>query len=133
MGLLRWLRKAYFFVFYVQVRCASSFGNTKRAEENAVYGMWILQVLLILDAIYSVALLTGHVPLIIPKLWTVVGALMVLLFTYTAILRNHSWPLYRAEFEKYPRRQHFFASLAVGLLMAGSLGVMALVRRALTG
>jgi hypothetical protein len=133
MVLLRWLRKAYFFIFYVQVRCASSFGNTKRAEENAVYGMTILQIFLIADAICGIALLTDHTPLVIPKLWTVAGALLILLFTYAVILRNHRWPSYKAEFAQYPGRKHFFASLAVGVLMAASVATMAWVRRAITG
>jgi hypothetical protein len=134
MVLLRWLRKAYFFIFYVQVRCASSFGNAKRAEENAVYGMAILQIILILDAICGIALLTGHAPIVIPKLWTVAGALSILLFTYAVFfIRNHRWLSYKAEFAQYPRRKHFFASLTVGILMAGSIAAMGLLRRAITG
>jgi hypothetical protein len=93
--------------------------------------MSILQMALLFELIGSIALLTGHTPLIIPKWVAALGYLLILLFTYLVMVRKHQWLPYKAQFEQYSRRKHFLASLSVGILMVAILVGLGVVKRAI--
>jgi hypothetical protein len=128
---LRRLKKIYAFIFYVQYRCATFIGSEKSGAENAVFGMSILQTALILELICSIAMLTGHTPIVIPKWGAALGYLLILLFTYLVMVRKHRWLPYKAEFEQYSQRKHFLASLSVGILMAAIIVGLGVVKYAI--
>jgi hypothetical protein len=130
---LDWFKKAYVFTFYVQYRCATAFCCSKWGEENAVLGMGLLQAMLILEAVAAIALLTGRIPLVVPKTAVVLGYLFLLLFTYLLLVRKRQWRPYKVEFERYSKRKHFFASLAVGMLMVLALLGLGVLKRAIGG
>jgi hypothetical protein len=117
----------------VQYRCATSFGrSTKLGEENAVFGMSILQVIVIWELIYGTALLTGRPRIVIPTFAAVLGYFFLLLFPYFVLVRTHQWLVYKSEFEHYSRRKHFLASLSVGILMAALIAGLGVIKHAIT-
>jgi len=121
MAKLRWLKKAYFFTFYIQYRCATSFGHFEWGEGNAIFGMALLLAMLILEVVCAVALMAHHTPVHFPKVAVVLGYALLLLFLYSTLVRKHQWLVYKTEFEGYSRRKHFFLSLGVGVMMAVAL------------
>jgi len=131
MSLLRRLEKIYIFTFYVQYRCATSFGNQEWGEGNAVFGMAILECFLLLELISGVALVTGRTPISFPKLGVALGFAVVSLVTYLTLVRKHQWLPYKSEFERYPKRKHFLASLAVGILMVAALLGIGVIKAAI--
>jgi hypothetical protein len=133
VSLLRRLKKIYVFTFYVQYKCAASFGNREWGEGNAVFAMSLLQSMLLLECICGIALLTGHTPIAIPKLSVIVGYAVILLVTYFLLVRKHQWLPYKLEFEQYSKRRHFLSSLGVGILVATSFLGIGLVKDAIGG
>jgi hypothetical protein len=133
VSLLRSIVKIYVFTFYVQYRCATSFGNSEWGEGNAVFGMALLQGILISELICGIALLTGYTPIAFPKLAVISGYSFLLLFTYLTLVRKHQWLPYKSEFEQYSKGKHFIASLGVGILMAVALLGIAIIKDAIGG
>lgn len=133
MSLLRRFEKIYVFTFYVQYRCATSFGNHVWSEGNAVFGMALLEYFLLLELICGIALLAGRTPIAFPKFGVALGYAFVLLLTYSALVRKHQWLRYKSEFEQYPKGKHFLASLGVGLLMVAALLGIGIIKAAIGG
>lgn len=131
VSLLRRFEKIYVFTFYVQYRCATSFGNQAWGEGNAVFGMALLEYFLLLELICGIALLTGRTPIAFPKLGVALGYTLVLLLAYFALVRKHQWLRYKSEFEQYSRGKHFLASLGVGILMAAALLGIGVIKAAI--
>jgi hypothetical protein len=131
MSLLRWLEKAYVFTFYVIYRWASSFGNQKWGEQNAVFLMGILQSALLIEFICGIALLTRRTPISFSKPLVLIGLTTILLLTYFLLIRRHQWLRFKPEFETYSRRKHFLASLGVGILMAVAFLGIGIVKHAI--
>jgi hypothetical protein len=133
MSLFRWFGKIYVFTFYVTYKFASSFNNENWAEENAVFLMGLLQFTLFIELVCGVALLTGKTPIAVPKISVLVGLAAVLVLTYFVLVKKHQWFRYKAEFEKYSRRKHFFASLGVGIVVIVAFLGIGLVKEAIAG
>jgi cytochrome c biogenesis protein CcdA len=131
VSLLRLLEKAYVFTFYVQYRCATSFGNQKWGVGNAVFGMALLQFLLLSELICGIALLAGHTPFVPSRLVVLFGSAVILMLTHFLLIRRHQWLRFKPEFEAYSRRKHFLASLSVGILMAVALLGIGIVKHAI--
>jgi hypothetical protein len=131
VSLLRWLKKAYVFTFYVQYRCATSFSNQEWGEGNAVFGMALLQFMLLSELICGIALMTGHAPFVPSTLVVLFGSTAILVLTYFLLVRKHQWMRFKSEFEQYSRRKHFFASLGVGILMAAAFLGIGIVKYAI--
>jgi len=133
VSILRWLKKAYVFTFYVMYRWAGSFGNQEWGEQNAVFLMGILQSTLLIELICGIALLTKRTPIVFSKPLVLLGLAVILLLTYFLLARKHQWSRLKPEFERYSRRQHFFASLGVGILVAAVLLGIGIVKIAIGG
>jgi hypothetical protein len=132
VSLLRWFQRIYIFTFYVMYRCATTrFGSQEWGEQNAVFAMSLLQYMLLTELICGIALLTGHTPIIVPKLMVLFGAAVLLMLTYFPLVRKHQWLPFKAEFERYPRGKHFLASLGVGILMAAAFLGVTIVKKAI--
>jgi hypothetical protein len=134
--MLQSIKKAYMLVFYVQYRCANSFGRSKDGgggEEGAIFGMSILQLLLIWELIHGAALSTGQSSIVVPKFAWVLAYLFFLFLPYFVLVRKHQWLPYKAEFERYSRRKRFLGSLCVGVLMAALVVGPKFVQFALSG
>ncbi|HXC11050.1 MAG TPA: hypothetical protein VNV61_19100 [Steroidobacteraceae bacterium] len=132
VSILLRLEKLYAFAFYVQYRiCTTRFGSEEWGEQNAVFMMGLFQCFLLLELICGVALLTGHTPIAFPKLATLIGLAAILLFTHRVLVHKHQWLRYKSEFEQYPRRKHFFASLGIGAIMAVAFLGIGIVKKAI--
>jgi hypothetical protein len=123
--------KIYAFTFYVQYRCATSFGNNDWGEGNAVFGMALLQCFILLELVSGAALLLGRTPIVFPKLTVVLGFALFALFTHWTLVRKRQWLPHKAEFEQYAKRKHFWASLAVGILMLMALLGIGVIKAAI--
>jgi hypothetical protein len=130
VALMRWLKTIYVFTFYVQYRCATSFGNQEWGEGNAVFAMALLQFLLLSELICDIASLTGHTPFVPSTLMMLFGSTAILILTYSLLVRKHQWLRYKSEFERYSRRRHFLASSGVGIVMAAALAGIVVVKKA---
>jgi hypothetical protein len=132
VSILLRLEKLYAFAFYVQYRiCTTRFGSEEWGEQNAVFMMGLFQCFLLSELICGVALLTGHTPIAFPKLATLIGLAAILLFTHRVLVHKHQWLRYKPEFEQYPRRKHFLASLSVGAIMAAAFLGIGIIKKAI--
>ena len=131
MSVLRRLEKIYAFVFYVQYKCATAFGSQEWGEQNAVFAMATFEYILWLELLSAVALIAGHTPISFPKFGVALGYGVALLITHFTLVRKGRWLPYKSEFERYSKRKHFFASLAVGILMALALLGIAVIKTAI--
>jgi hypothetical protein len=118
MTVLRCIEKPYVCVFYVLVKF---FGD----EWRAVLVMSLFQGILIGALVCGVALVTGHTPLLIPKLTLAVGTLFVYAITPYVFVRKARWHRYKAEFDRYSRAKSKMASVAVwcGFVLATYAGI----------
>jgi hypothetical protein len=116
MTVLQCIEKPYVYVFYVLVEFFVD-------EWRAVLVMTVFQGILIGGLVCGVALVTGHTPLLIPKLTLAVGTLVVYAVTQYVLVRRVQ--RYKAEFDQYSRAKSKMASVAVwcGFVLATYAGI----------
>jgi hypothetical protein len=93
--------------------------------------MALLQFMLLSELICGIALLTGRTPFVPSTLVVLFGSTAILVVTYFLLVRKHQWLHFKSEFEQYSRRKHFFASLAVGILMAAAFLGIGIIKHAI--
>jgi cytochrome c biogenesis protein CcdA len=112
------------------MRRHTSNNDQEWSEGNAVFAMSLLQSMLVLELICSIALLVGHTPIAVPKVLVIVGYAVISMLTYFLLVRKHQWLSYKIKFEQYSKRKRFLGSFAVGIVVAAAFLGIAIVKRA---
>ena len=108
-ALLLFLEKAYSYIFFVLM---SFFIDEWRALLVMVVGQCIALGALIC----GVAIVTGHTPLLIPKLTLALGCLIVYGMT-TILIHQRRWLGYKEEFKKCSKKKRKAVNIAVWCLI----------------
>ena len=106
MHVMQRIEKVYVYIFFVFVKSIID-------EGWAVVVMTLIQSVVVMGLACSIALATGHTPISIPKVATVIGYFVIYAITRFILIRRHRWRRYEAEFEQYSKTKANWARIAV--------------------